>query len=338
MTEVHSAGTEPAAEGFSLVQEIGRALLIRFADRPLARYVYQPWDAQLESPRPYFHPIYTLGGDPVTLYRPHDHVWHKGIAWSLPNVGPANFWGGPTFRRGRGYEQLPNDGSMRHRGFERLEASPAQVRVRHRLDWVTEQGETWFHEVRSFNVGRDAEADAWTLTFATSFTNATDDEIVIGSPTTEGRENAGYGGLFWRGPRSFSGGRVYAPDQAGGDELMGVRAPWLGFAGRHDGHGRSSTIVFVDAEDNHGHPTRWFVRSRVYACLCPAPFFDTEVPLAPGGNLALRYAVVIADGDRGTDGSARLAESGRSALAGLPAPAWPIPAGAAATTEPNGAP
>ena len=29
---------------------------------------------------------------------------------------------------------------------------------------------------------------------------------VFGSPTTAGREQAGYTGLHWRGPRDFSGG------------------------------------------------------------------------------------------------------------------------------------
>jgi Family of unknown function (DUF6807) len=53
------------------------------ADRELFRYVCQPGDPQLESPRPYFHPVRPLRGHPVTIYRPHDHVWHKGIALSL---------------------------------------------------------------------------------------------------------------------------------------------------------------------------------------------------------------------------------------------------------------
>jgi hypothetical protein len=325
--------TEPVPGGLHLVHEHGRALRVTYRARPLLRYVYQPWDPPLESPRPYFHPLRTLGGDLVTLYRPHDHVWHKGIAWSLPNVGPANFWGGPTYRRGHGYVQLDNDGAMRHRSFDRLECSTEAVRVAHDLDWVTQQGEIWFAERRAFTVG--VTGDAWTLAFDTRFTNVSDREIAIGSPTTEGREDAGYGGLFWRGPRSFSGGKVYVDSRAGGsaaadgsaaaggsavaggDELMGVRGSWLAFAGQHDGHGRWSTLVFVDAPSNPGHPTRWFVRATPFACACPAPFFAEEVPVAPGATLALRYGVVVTDGDPGPDGAASLASTGLSFLAGL---------------------
>lgn len=304
--------TEPTDPGLTLEHEHGRSLWVRHRGRPLLRYVYEPWDAQRESPRPYFHPIRTLGGDEVSLYRPHDHVWHKGIAWSLPNVGPANFWGGPTYRRGRGYEQLPNNGSTRHVGFAALDADPDLVTVAEDLDWVTEQGERWFTERRTFAVG--LVDGGWTLAFGTRFVNVADHEIVIGSPTTQGRDNAGYGGLFWRGPRSFSDGIVHVPDGTGGDELMGTRAPWLGYVGQHDGHGRRSTLVFADAPDNPGHPTKWFVRTGLFACAGPAPFFDTELPVAPGTTVTRRYAVAIADGDAGADGVPALAAAALTSL------------------------
>jgi hypothetical protein len=308
-------GLEPVPGGLRVLHEHGLGLAVSYRGRSLLRYVYRPWDAQLESPRPYFHPLSTLGGDVVSLYRPHDHVWHKGLALSLPNVGPANFWGGVTYTRGHGYQQLPNDGAMVHKDFEEISATDQAVRVAHRLDWITEQGETWFDELRRFDVRVAPDEDHWVLTFETTVTNVSGHEIVIGSPTTEGRDNAGYGGLFWRGPRSFTGGKVYVPGRTGGDELMGVRAPWLGFGGCHDEHGRWSTVVFVDASDNGDRPTKWFVRSELFACVCPAPFFDTEVPVAPGGTVGLRYAVVIADGDRREPGAARLAVAGFAALA-----------------------
>jgi hypothetical protein len=201
---------------------------------------------------------------------------------------------------------------MVHRDLSRLAADPGRVEVAHRLDWVTEKGQTWFTEERSFAVS--VAGTAWVLVFDTRMTNVSGREIAIGSPTTEGRDNAGYGGLFWRGPRSFTGGTVIAPGVTGGDELMGVRADWMGFTGRHDEHGRSSTVLFVDGPDNSGRPTQWFVRSEPYACLCPAPFFSAEVPVAADATLRLRYAVVVADGAPGHDGAQSLADAGLAAL------------------------
>jgi hypothetical protein len=255
----------------------------------LCRYVYRPPEPAVESPRPYFHPVRTLAGDEVSIYRPHDHVWHKGIAWSLPNVGPQNFWGGPTFVRDKGYVQLDNNGTMAH-----CSLSLTADTIVEELDWLTSDGSRWFTEHR--RIVLSIVDDAWSLTFTTAMTNVSGAEIRLGSPTTEGRPNAGYGGRMWRGPRSFTGGEVIAPDDAGGDDLMGIRAPWLAFRGRHDGHGRTSTLVFVDAPTNPGHPVEWFVRSTPFACVCPAPFFSATVPVAPQETLTLTYAVVIADG------------------------------------------
>jgi Methane oxygenase PmoA len=292
-------------------------LAVSRGDIELARYVYRPPEPQLESPRPYFHPARTLAGELVTLYRPHDHVWHKGIAWSLPNVERwteppehENFWGGVTYLRDAGYQQLANNGAMRHRTFRRLFASPDLVHVAHELDWVSQRGDRWVEELRSFGV--TVHDGAWVLSFATRLLNVGEAPLRFGSPTTQGRPNAGYGGLFWRGPRSFSGGAVLAPGVQGGDELMGTTARWLGFTGKHDGRGGSSSIVFVS--DPAGPPDRWFVRSEIYACICPAPFFDTEVELPPGEVLEFQYAVVIADGAADPDRAARLADVGASAL------------------------
>jgi hypothetical protein len=262
----------------------------------LFRYVYLPDDPQLESPRPYFHPVRTLGGNVVTIYRPHDHVWHRGIALSLPHVGKENFWGGPTFRDG-GYVQLPNDGAMVHENFDDMTERNGVVRFDERLRWVTESGEKPVTERRRVAATAWPSDAAWLLAFETTLANDSGADIVFGSPTTEGRPDAGYGGLFWRGPRSFTGGTVVTREGPGGDEVMGRRGAWLAFAGRHDDRGGASTLVFRDATRNFSYPTQWFVRSTPFAAVCPAPFFDKEYTLTSGTALTLRYDIVIADGE-----------------------------------------
>lgn len=294
----------------------GRSLRLSHAGAELFRYVYRPDDPQVESPRPYFHPVRTLRGDAVTDYRPADHVWHKGLAWSLPHVGPENFWGGPTFQRGYGYRQLPNNGRVRHEGFTTAAVSDGVLRVDEQLTWITQEGETWLQELRQIGARVLPGTDAWLLAFRTTLRNVRGAIIPFGSPTTAGRDNAGYGGLFWRGPASFSPGRVITPSGAGGDEYMGWRGRWLAFAGRHDEHERSSTLVFRDSPANFSYPSQWFVRSTPFAAVCPAPFFDTEFPHPAGAALTLRYDIVVADGWLDPAACARLAEraAGRDLL------------------------
>jgi len=272
-----------------LVHTLGEHVDVRWGDGLLFRYVHRPDVPQLESPKPYLHPVHTPAGDLVTAYRPHDHVWHKGIQLALPHVGPENFWGGVTWVRGEGYAQLANNGSMRHAGFEALEAEDGAARIVERLEWVTQDGEHWIDERRT--LGARMLGDAWLLTFASELRNRSGRELPLGSPTTNGRPNAGYGGLLWRGPRCFSGGDVLAPGVRGEEAAMGARAPWLAFVGTQDETLRRTTVAFFDASD-----PPWFVRSTPYAVAGPAPFFHEEHALADGDELELRCDVAIADG------------------------------------------
>jgi len=271
---------------------LGRHVEVRHRDRLLFRYVYEPDTPQAESPRPYFHPLRTLAGDTVTIFRPHDHRWHQGLSMTSANLSGENFWGGPTFLDGR-YAQLPNNGTIRHEAWEGMEP----LLVEH-LAWVTEAGERWLEEKRAIGVAPvDGDADHWTLRLRFDLRNVAGRTLRLGSPTTEGRPMAGYGGLFWRGPRSFLNGKILAADGMEGPEVMGQPSPWLAFAGRHDGSDHASTLVFVDHPENPRHPTKWFVRSDPYGCVSCSFMFDEEYPLASCEDLALRYDIVVGTGE-----------------------------------------
>jgi hypothetical protein len=248
-------------------------------------YVYRSAAEQLESPRPYFHPLRTLAGEVVTQHRPADHVWHAGLAWSLPNVGAHSFWGGPTYVRDEGYVQLPNNGRVDHRGFTAFAADDHGVEIEEQLQWISFDGAPVFTEKRRISV--TGGADAWTLVFETVMRNVTGESIRIGSPSTEGRENAGYGGLFWRGPESMVGGEALVSD---GEAAMGSDHPWMAYSAD------TATVVMVDDRAAPEHPTPWFVRTDDYAGLCPAPFFAEALEVAAGEKVRFRYSLVIADG------------------------------------------
>jgi Methane oxygenase PmoA len=254
---------------------------VAWGDVTLFRYVHRPDVPQLESPKPYLHPVRTLAGELVTAYRPHDHVWHKGIQLALPHVGQENFWGGVTWVRGKGYEQLANNGSMDHAGFEALEADGDRALIDERLRWHTQAGEHWIDERRTLAVRVPGDA-TWVLSWASELENRSGHDLVLGSPTTNGRPDAGYGGLLWRGPAGFAGGEVLVP---GGGEAMGARGSWLAFVGP------GSTLAFLS-----GAEPPWFVRSEPFAVAGPAPWFHEEETLAAGDTLELRCDIAIADG------------------------------------------
>ncbi|MFH8841864.1 PmoA family protein [Streptomyces sp. NPDC017868] len=260
------------------------ALTVRARGAELFRYVHRPVMDPFEAPKPYLHPVRTLAGRVVTGYRPHDHRWHKGVQFTASWLSGENFWGGGTYLRGQGYVDLPNLGTMRSLTVS-AETDHDRAVVTEDLAWRTMAGERWIDERRTLTA-RDVEADSWTLEVTTALTNVHDTELVFGSPGTQGRELAGYSGLFWRGPREFTGGDVIGPG-------MGEPGDWLAFVGAHDEVDHSSTLLFLDDPD---HPCQWFVRSEPIPAVNPSLAFDKEVPLAPGDTLARRYRIVVADG------------------------------------------
>jgi hypothetical protein len=266
----------------------GHTLSVTARGVELFRYVYRPAMPAFEGPKPYLHPVRTLAGDTVTAYRPHDHRWHKGVQFTASHVSGQNFWGGGSYVRDRGYADLPNIGAMRHDGFDEVGGG----RFAERLSWYTQAGEHWASELRELAVG-DVEDDSWALGFATAVTNTRGETLEFGSPTTHGRPAAGYTGLFWRGPRAFTGGDVTAADGRGGPEMMGRPARWLAYSGHHDEVDRSATLLFFDDPD---HAALWFVRDTPFAAVNPSFAFDQEIALPPGGTLRRRYRIVVADG------------------------------------------
>ncbi|MEU3522724.1 PmoA family protein [Streptomyces sp. NPDC038707] len=271
----------------------------------ILRYVYRPDPDPFESPKPYAHPVRTLAGRTVTGYRPSDHRWHKGVQMTASHLSGQNFWGGNSYVPGRGYLALPDRvGSMRHDGFTALDVEDERLTVTEELTWVAHGGQEWAREERRIGVHSvDEEAGAWALDWSIRLTNIRAEPLVFGSPTTAGRELAGYTGLQWRGPRDFTGGRVLAPGTGDADagDLMGGQGPWLAFTAERDETDGHSTLVFAHAPENLDeatavHASHWFVRAEPIPSVAFSWAFFEEFALAPGESFGYRYRLVIADG------------------------------------------
>jgi hypothetical protein len=186
----------------------------------------------------------------------------------------------------------------------------ADWRIDHQLDWLDHDGVVMLRENRTLRAVIADDDDVWTLVFDTVLVNVSAAPLDLGSPATEGREGAGYGGLFWRAPRSFTGGTVRVPGASGGEELQGTRATWISHSGRHDETGRYSTVLLMEGQGNLGAPNQWFVRTEEFAALG----FSSVHTLEIGGEASFHYAIVIADGQSDESRCAQLAEFGEHAL------------------------
>lgn len=292
--------------------ENGSVVTLRYDDRVLFQYNYAPTFDAKDSRKPNLHPVNSLAGHELTGHPPVDHSWHHGIQMTCAHLRTPgqeigqNFWGGPTYVRGKNYVQLDNVGSQRHDKWETLTTDGTTATLAHRLTWLTSAGQPWLAELRQITLPEVNEKEGYyCLDWRILLKNVHTAKLLFGSPTTAGRANAGYGGLFWRGHPSFKGdgGRIVAGNGLAGPETMGCRAPWLAFIGRHDappgsaGGPEHSTILFVDRPGNPDYPNKWFVRTDPFPVASFAFSFDREIPLDPGQTLALSHRIVFANGE-----------------------------------------
>ncbi|GAA5054021.1 putative dehydrogenase [Thermocatellispora tengchongensis] len=288
--------TARSAERLALFGELEDApwsasgVALRAGGRTVARYVWRHPDVPVTvSPRPFLHPVRTLGGVEVSETRPADHVHHLGVCVAIADVGGRNFWGGRTWVPGEGPRWLDDHGVQRHVEFTRL----AEDGLEELLSWTGPGGEEVLRERRA--VRAVPLRDAWALDLRFTLANATGAPLEIRSSATKGRAGAAYGGFFWRAPGSATAREVFTAEAEGEEAVHGSATPWLALTGAAP-DGREWTLVFV----RPGPPERWFARVREYPGIGVA--LAWEHPLLLETELSRRVVTVVADGrlDRAT--------------------------------------
>jgi hypothetical protein len=260
--------------------------VLRVGDVEVATYVADPQlDIRL-APRPYLHPVRTLGGTVVTEILPHDHPWHLGASLTVADVAGSNLWGGRTYVRDEGYVWRDDHGRIRHdawlpAGSGSASGSASGSGFAERLSWCAGDGRTLLREERA--VTATPAAHGWELSFRYALTAPRPTVVALGSPATNGRSGgAGYGGFFWRAPDGKA-----AAFTEGSEEPNGSADPWVALTVNDD-----YTLVFRGLSGDD----RWFVRTDEYAGVCAALAFEHELTIPPGETISRHIRVLIADG------------------------------------------
>ncbi|MET9775775.1 PmoA family protein [Streptomyces sp. NPDC006367] len=267
--------------------------VLRVAGRPVGRYVVRPEVPGRLSPRPCLHPVTTLAGTAVTEFAPADHLHHLGVGVAVPDVEGHNFWGGRTYVRGQGPTELDNHGTQRHTAFQLCDPDGFVEELR----W-TAAGTELLREHRT--VAATALTDtAWALDLTFSLTNVTGAPLSIGSPATNGRPGAAYGGFFWRARKESTAPRVFTADREGEKDVHGTTADWLALTGT------TWSLVFAGATERTRRDP-WFVRTEEYPGVGSSLAHDERLTVAPGDTLVRRIVTVVADGRLDADDAATL--------------------------------
>jgi predicted dehydrogenase len=233
------------------------------------------------APRPYLHPVRTLGGTTVSAHHPPDHDWHCGVGVAIPDLDGANCWGGRTYVRGEGYVWRDDHGSATVPHSERHGATLQQEVL-----WRGPDGTVRLHEDRS--LAWRASDGGWELTWSSSFRTPGDAVVRLGGPGSNGRVGAGYGGFFWRFP-PCTDVTVRTPDAEGEAAVHGSVAPWVEWSAVFEG---APVTVRIDALD---HRDPWFVRAAEYPAIGSAIAWDQPAVVRPGVPLVRSFRATIRD-------------------------------------------
>lgn len=264
---------------------------LRIGDVEVARYGWDTDPPATAVSRPALHPVRTLSGTVVTAEHPADHPWHRGIGVALPDVDGVNLWGGPSYQPGSGYQ----DTDLGTVG-QALSAQTASNEITDSLAWCDHNGRQLLHESRWISTQHWTD-DAWSLQWASVFTGAGPRTVRLGSPGSNGRPGAGYGGFFWRLPDLDQDRvNVFTADGQGEDEVNGAVSDWIALTGQGFDGGWTAVLT---ASDERTAADPWFVRMQDYVGVGSALAWDRPVVLPAG--LPFRIAVRLLLVDRVCD-------------------------------------
>ncbi|RLK52905.1 DUF6807 family protein [Microbacterium telephonicum] len=268
-----STGPSPVASGW-----LGPARpVLRLGSTVVAHYQDGTAVDSVLSPRPYLDAVVSRAGTPLTTTGPTDHPHHLGVSLAIADVNGTSYWGGRTFVRGEGSIMVPNHGRQR-RDDLRIDDHT----LHERLSWVDHHGTTQLVEVREIRTA--AFEGGWALSWR-SHLKATLDAITFGSPASNGRPGAGYGGIFWRFAPDIA--RVFSPAGDTEKAVHGAATPWVAFAFPE----RETTVILHQARE----PLPWFVRFAEYLGAGPAIAWDSPRRLPEGGSLDLELGAFVLD-------------------------------------------
>ncbi|HRE83272.1 MAG TPA: PmoA family protein [Opitutaceae bacterium] len=274
------------AEGAVELRHAGGGLLLR--------YVYRPQTPLTESPRPYAHPVQTLRGDLLTLFRPNDHPWHHALSFTLTSVSGHNFWGGGSYRKEDGYKYRGDQGTQEHEAWIEKSAS----RLAHTLLWRVGAGERiLLREERSLSFSQVSD-HAWSLRWQGSLKNVSGETLQLGHyHSTHGLTGSHYSGLQFRAARALLDDHgdatiriVGEGDLQGEAAVHGAPLSWMEWYGQKDESLHRVSIRF----DNAGQRLHGFVRRNYPLASFPLNYAEDQA-LAPEQTLSVDHTLTFSD-------------------------------------------
>lgn len=265
-----------------LNHDLGQSLEARVPhlEKPLWRYVYGG------KPKPFFHPLTTPAGHVLTIFEPWDHIWHRGLWFTIKFINEDNFW-----------EEKPGQPFGTQVTTSPLSITPQSndsFAVASRQQWIRPDGQAILDEIRAFN-HVTLDETSYALDFTFSLTPRIDVKLDRTPFTTWG----GYGGLCFRGNRNWQQTKLLFDDNSTSDRPTPKQSKWCDLTGKIDGaYETQCGVAIFDHPNNPRHPVGWYGGTGTGHYFNAAFLFQEPMLLKAGELLKLRYRVLVHDGAR----------------------------------------
>lgn len=246
-------------------------------------------------PKACIHPLTTAAGHRLTGFEMSDHVWHRGVWFTIKFVNGTNFW-----------EELPPFGvqeSVHDPTCTVLDRD--HIRMLAYVQWNSEATGVAIDERRQ-------------ITFAPGVIDwscelrAKQDLTLDRTPyTTWG----GYGGLSYRAARELHDVNFLLPNGEAVASLAGQAHDWTVMQAAVDGAGAGQrvSIAMIDHPGNPRSPSPWYNKSGTGFNYMNAAFlFHEPMTVARGESLKFHYRIPYRDGQWSTSEFKQLAEEFRA--------------------------
>lgn len=242
--------------------------------------------------KPYFHPLRTPMGLDMTLERPADHPWHRGLWFSWKSINGVNYW---EENRETGHSA---GRSLIKKVKSKLGKKDAHADIRVWMEY-SDSGKARVTELRHLEISAP-ENGRYLIKWDHEFDAKEDVTLYLEKPAKHGGVAwGGYAGLSYRGsdqlrhPTFFaSGGWTNQQDLTG----YGEKERWMGIVAKNNN--TDVSLFLFDHPGNVRYPSPWYIW---YAeghnlFFTPSFLFDGPLLLKKGQKLRLRYGVWVADG------------------------------------------
>ncbi len=254
-----------------------------------------------EYGKPYFHPINTTDGTPLTWFGPPDHPWHRGLWFSWKYINGLNYW-----------EQDRSTGLSE--GFTHVKnviVNPdtdfsAQIQLD--IEYHPPDKPAALKEKRILTISVPDENGNYYIDWKSSFTANGETVIlertpVLGQP--DGKSWGGYAGLGCRiDIRSLTS--IKFRDSEGRQDLNIHAKParWIHVHGLiKEDTTRSAGMTIFDYPKNPRYPPQGFVikewledHQLLFAYMNPGFLFEKGLTLQAGESFSLKYRILIHNG------------------------------------------